>query len=253
MSKMTEKVVLITGASGGLGSQIAATLAAQGAHLALNYPDIGNQKELAQALVANLSHQHPGRYIAYPADISREEQVAAMVSKITSDLGGVDVLVNNAGISINALSWKLTEQDWNTVLGVNLNGAFYCAKAVLPLMRERRWGRIINISSVVGLRGAMGTVAYGASKAGLMGMSKTMAREVADRGITVNCIAPGYVDAGIIKDVPDKYKRENVIPAIPMGRLGGARDIAGAVLFLASEDGGYITGEVLKVDGGFAM
>lgn len=145
------------------------------------------------------------------------------------------------------------KESWDKVIGVNLTGAFNCIKAVLPLMRERKYGRIISLSSVVGVTGAMGTVAYGSSKAGLIGMMKTVAREVAAKNITINCVAPGYINAGIIRDVPDRFMEENVVPSIPMKRLGEAEDIANAITFLASDEAKYITGAVLPVDGGFAM
>ena len=253
MHRLAGRVALVTGAAGGLGSQIARVLAREGAQVALNYIDIEDAAAIAAKLAEDLEYEYGNPCRAYVADITEEAQVIAMVEQITGDLGKTDILVNNAGISYNASSWKFPAQAWDKVLKVNLTGAFYCAKAVLPAMRERRHGRIVNISSAVALSGVMGTSAYAASRAGLIGLSKTMARETAEYGITVNCIAPGYIDAGLISDVPDKYRQENLIPTIPMRKLGQAEDIANAVLFLASEQSGYITGEVLRVDGGFAM
>lgn len=253
MKEFENKTVLITGAIGGLGMAQAIAFAEKGANLALNYIDVGTFKEQAEKFISELSDKFKGKYIAYAGDITKENDVEAMVKNVIEDFGRIDVLVNNAGISINSTSWKYPKESWDKVLDVNLNGAFLCSKHVLNYMRERKYGRIICISSVVGITGARGTVAYGATKAGLIGMMKTIAREVCTKGITVNCVAPGYIDAGIMSNVPEEYKNNDVIPSIPMGRLGKAEDIANAVAFLASDAAGYITGEVLRVDGGFAM
>ncbi len=253
MRRFEGKTVLITGGSGGLGSAQCKKFAEQGANLAINYVNIGNLAEETQKLADELTAAYGGEHRIYPADISKEEDVAIMVESVKSDFGKIDVLVNNAGISINASTWKYPEDAWEKVIGVNLTGAFHCIKAVLPLMRERTYGRIINLSSVVGITGAMGTVAYGASKAGLIGMMKTVAREVAAKNITINCVAPGYINAGIIRDVPERFMEDNVVPSIPMKRLGEAEDIANAIAFLASDEAKYITGAVIPVDGGFAM
>ena len=249
MQRLKGKVALITGATGGLGSGIASVLASEGAKVAVNYIDVGDLRLQAQKLVSELKGEHK----AYAADITNEGEVSQMVRQIVEDFGRIDVLVNNAGISINHTTWNYPLEDWNKVIAVNLTGAFICSKHALPYMREQNYGRIICISSVVGTTGAKGTVAYGASKAGLIGMCKTIARETAAKGITANCIAPGYIDAGIMRDVPDKFRDEQVLPGIPMGRLGDASDIAAAVAYLASDDGKYITGQVFCVDGGFAM
>lgn len=253
MKRFEGKVVLITGAIGGLGMAQAKVFAEEGASLALNYIDVGTFKEDAAKFIAELEASFGGTHKAYAADITKEEEVEAMMAAIVADFGHLDVLVNNAGVSINASSWKYSAEAWDKVLNVNLTGAFYCAKHALVQMREQKYGRIVNISSVVGVTGARGTVAYGATKAALIGMMKTMAREVCQKGITVNCVAPGYINAGIMSNVPQEYRDNDVIPSIPMGRLGEAQDIAKAVAFLASDDAGYITGEVLRVDGGFAM
>jgi 3-oxoacyl-[acyl-carrier protein] reductase len=253
MKRFEGKVVLITGAAGGLGSDQCRVFAEEGAAVAINYLDVGNFAKEAANLADSLKSNYGGDHQCYSADITNEAEVKRMVEKINDHFGKIDVLVNNAGISINAVSWEISAENWSKVLAVNLTGSLYCSKAVLPGMRERRYGRIICISSVVGLSGARGTVAYAASKAALIGMSKTMAREVANRGITVNCVAPGYIDSGIMSEVPDKFKTETVIPSIPMGRLGESLDIARAVAFLASDDAKYITGEVLRVDGGHSM
>lgn len=253
MERFQEQVVLITGAPGGLGSAQARRFASQGATIAINYLDIPEIAQQAVALQKELTEQYGGTHLLCPADISDPAATDAMVSKIIEQTGRIDVLVNNAGISINAMSWKYPEEAWQKVLGVNLTGAFHCIRSVLPHMRAAGYGRIVSISSVVGLTGAVGTAAYAACKAGLIGLTKTVAREVAGKGITVNCVAPGYINAGIIRDVPEKMRQESVVPSIPMGRLGEAADIASAVVYLGSPEAGYITGHVLPVDGGFAM
>lgn len=253
MGQFDNKVILITGGVGGLGSEHARVFAERGASVAINYLNVGNLAEDAKKLVNELTTKFGGKYKSYATDITNEDEVVSMVNKIVEDFGHIDVLVNNAGISINYSSWKYPADVWNKVLSVNLTGAFYCSKAVLPYMRDKNYGRIISISSVVGISGARGTVAYGATKAGLIGMTKTIAREVARKGITVNCVAPGYINSGIICDVPDDYKNNTVAPSIPMGYLGEAIDISNAVAFLASDEAKYITGEVLQVDGGHSM
>lgn len=253
MERFHEQVVLITGAPGGLGSVQAHYFASQGATIAINYLDIPEIAQQALVLQQELTEQYGGTHLLCPADISDPVATDAMVNQIIARTGRVDVLVNNAGISINAMSWKYPEDAWQKVLGVNLTGAFHCIRSVLPHMRAAGYGRIVSMSSVVGITGAVGTAAYAASKAGLIGLTKTVAREVAGKGITVNCIAPGYINAGIIRDVPEKMRQESVVPTIPMGRLGGAADIASAVSYLCSPEAGYITGQVLPVDGGFSM
>ena len=253
MERFQGQVVLITGAPGGLGSVQAHRFASQGATVAINYLDIPQIAEQAVALQKELTEKYGGTHLLCPADISDPAATDAMVSKIIEQTGRIDVLVNNDGISINSMSWKYPEEAWQKVLGVNLSGGFHCVRSVLPYMRAAGYGRIVSISSVVGLTGSVGTVAYAASKAGLIGMTKTVAREVATKGITINCVAPGYINAGIIRDVPEKIQQESVVPSIPMGRLGEAADIASAVAYLASPEAGYITGHVLPVDGGFSM
>jgi 3-oxoacyl-[acyl-carrier protein] reductase len=253
LNRYEGKVVLITGATGGLGSAIARTLAEEGASIAINYVNVGNLKTIAKELETELTIKFGGKHKTYAADVTKEEDVSSMIANIIKCFGRLDVLVNNAGISINYTSWKYPAEEWQKVIAINLNGAFYCTKHALIPMREQQYGRIISISSVVGITGARGTVAYGATKAGLIGMTKTIAREVAQKGITANCLAPGYINAGIMANVPDKFRDEDVIPLIPMGHLGDTDDIAKAIAFLGSNDAKYITGQVLCVDGGYAM
>lgn len=253
MKRLTGKVAFVTGAVGGLGQAQVDALAAEGANIVINYRNKPDRAQKAQDLIAQLKEKYGGDHIAVAGEVSSEEDVQSMIKEIIAHYGKIDILVNNAGISINHVTWDFPKEDWEKVIGVNLNGVFFCMKAVLPYMREKRYGRIINMSSVVGITGARGTAAYTATKAAVIGLSKTVAREVATRGITVNCVAPGYIDAGIIADVSQEYLQGQVIPTIPMGKLGEASDIARAVVYLASDDAKYITGEVLRVDGGFCI
>ena len=248
--RFTDKVVLVTGASGGLGKAIAEKFAQEGAKIAINYH--GN-REKALAAAKEFEEKYGGEYRVYGANVAEESSVTGMIQQIIDDFGTLDILVNNAGISLNGSTWKYKIEDWDKVIATNLTGTFLCTKAALPFMREKKSGRIINLSSVVGIKGAAGTIAYASSKSTLIGMMKTIAREVAHNGITVNCVAPGYMNAGVIADVPQKYLEETVIPSIPMKHLGEAEDIANAVAFLASDEAKYITGTLLPVDGGFSM
>jgi 3-oxoacyl-[acyl-carrier protein] reductase len=253
MKKLSGKVAFVTGAVGGLGQEQAIALAAAGANVVINYRNKADRAKKAEELIQKLEKEYGGNHIAVAGEVSSESDVEDMISKIIKHYGQIDILVNNAGISINNVTWSFPKEDWDKVLGVNLTGVFLCMKAVLPYMREKRYGRIINMSSVVGITGARGTAAYTATKAAVIGLTKTTAREVATRGITVNCVAPGYINAGVIADVSQDYLDKEVIPTIPMGRLGEASDIAQAVVYLASDDAKYITGEVLRVDGGFCI
>lgn len=253
MKRLSGKVAFVTGAVGGLGQAQVDALAAEGANIVINYRNKPDRAQKAQALIKELTEKYGGDHIAVAGEVSSEDDVQAMVKEIIAHYGKIDILVNNAGISINHVTWDFPKEDWEKVIGVNLNGVFFCMKAVLPYMREKRYGRIINMSSVVGITGARGTAAYTATKAAVIGLTKTTAREVATRGITVNCVAPGYIDAGIIADVSAEYLQSQVIPSIPMARLGEASDIARAVVYLASDDAKYITGEILRVDGGFCI
>lgn len=253
MKKLNGKVAFVTGAVGGLGQEQARALAAEGANVVINYRNKPDRAEKAAELVQKLTGEFGGDHLAVPGEISVEADVQDMVGKIIAHYGKIDILINNAGISINNVTWNFPKEDWDKVLAVNLTGTFLCMKTVLPHMREKKYGRIINMASVVGITGARGTAAYTATKAAVIGLTKTTAREVATRGIIVNCIAPGYINAGLIADVTPEYLEKEVIPTIPMGRLGDASDIARAAVFLASDDAKYITGEVLRVDGGFAI
>ena len=236
---------LVTGASRGIGAATARALARAGCRVALNYRQ---GREDALALERELGPQAR----AFQADISREEEVAAMLARIEAWQGPVDILVNNAGIALEGLLTDTTVEEWDRVFAVNVRGAFLCARGVLPGMISRRRGRIVNIASMWGQVGASCEVAYSASKAALIGMTRALAKEVAPCGITVNCVAPGVVDTAMMAgyspaDIDDLNRRT------PLGRMAAPEEIAGAVLYLAGDAAGYVTGEVLPVTGGFVI
>lgn len=241
------RVALITGASQGIGEAIAARLAAEGCSLVL-----ASRREAACAAVAERLAEHEIDTLAVAMDVGEMASVSAAVDKALERFGQVDFLVNNAGITRDNLLLRLDPEDWDAVLRTDLTGVYNCSKTVLRSMLRRRSGRIVTISSVVGLLGNAGQTAYAAAKAGVFGFTKSLAREVASRNITVNAIAPGYVTtemtAGLPEDVTEKLQQE-----IPLGRLGEGADVAGAVRFLLSEDASYVTGQVLSVDGGMYM
>lgn len=242
------KVALVTGASRGIGRAIAIALAEAGADVAVNYS--GNEVK-AQEVVAEI--ELLGRKaIAIRANVASGEQVEQMVSQVLDTFGKLDILVNNAGITRDNLLMRMKEEDWDQVLDTNLKGVFHCTKAVTRPMMKQRSGRIINISSVVGVMGNAGQANYAAAKAGVIGLTKSTARELASRGITVNAIAPGFIETDMT-DVLGENVRAELMKAIPLARLGKPKDIAKAVRFLASEDGEYITGQVIHVDGGMVM
>ena len=236
---------LVTGASRGIGAATARALARAGCRVALNYRQ---GREDALALERELGPQAR----AFQADISREEEVAAMLARIEAWQGPVDILVNNAGIALEGLLTDTTVEEWDRVFAVNVRGAFLCARGVLPGMISRRRGRIVNIASMWGQVGASCEVAYSASKAALIGMTRALAKEVAPCGITVNCVAPGVVDTAMMAgyspaDIDDLNRRT------PLGRMAAPEEIAGAVLYLAGDAAGYVTGEGLPVNGGFVI
>lgn len=247
------KTALITGASRGLGEAIALACAAQGCSVAVNYVEEAGHDNAAQAeaVVAALTASGVDA-LALPADVTDEQQVDAMVAAAITRFGHLDILVNNAGIFRDRTIKNLDKPDWDMVIAVNLTGAYNCMHAVINHMRERETGRIISISSVIGQSGNIGQANYAASKAGIIGLTKSVAREVARRNITVNAVAPGFIDAGMTRALDDEIVQA-VLPQIPMGRLGRAEDIAAAVVFLASDSAAYITGQVLAVNGGFYM
>ncbi|MBN2908268.1 3-oxoacyl-[acyl-carrier-protein] reductase [Polycladomyces sp. WAk] len=242
---LTGKVAIVTGGSRGIGRAVSLRLAREGADVAVVFA--GN-REKAEAVVGEI--QEMGRRsVAIQADVSQADQVDAMVKQVIEAFGRIDILVNNAGITRDNLLLRLKEEDWDAVLSTNLKGVFLCTKAVTRQMMKQRFGRIINISSVVGLIGNPGQANYVAAKAGVIGLTKTAARELASRGITVNAIAPGFIETDMTA-VLGEETREQMLSQIPLGRFGSAEDVAGAVAFLASDDAAYITGQTLNVDGG---
>ncbi|UCC69889.1 MAG: 3-oxoacyl-[acyl-carrier-protein] reductase [Armatimonadota bacterium] len=241
-------MALVTGARRGIGRVIALRLSRRGP-VALNDIEQGKE-ELAQ--VAEEIRTLGGKALAAPADVTDPEQVDAMIKHVAAEFGRLDVLVNNAGITRDALLLRMTDEQWRTVLEVNLTGAFICTRAAAKIMLRQRSGTIVNISSVVGVMGNAGQANYSASKAGLIGLTKSAARELAPRGITVNAIAPGFI-ASPMTDQLTPDAKDRLSSLIPLSRLGRAEDVAEAVVFLSSPSASYITGQVLKVDGGMHM
>lgn len=244
MFDLTGRKALVTGATGGLGGAIARTLHAQGASVAIS----GTRAEALEALAAELGE----RVVVAPCNLSDKDSVEALVPSAEEKLGGLDILVNNAGITRDNLFMRLKDEDWDSVLAVNLTAAFRLSRAAVKSMMRRRYGRIVAIGSVVGTTGNPGQGNYAAAKAGLIGMSKALAAEVASRNITVNVVAPGFIESPMTQALNDK-QREGILSGVPMGRLGAGADVAAAVAFLASTEAGYVTGQTLHVNGGMAM
>lgn len=242
------KSALVTGASKGIGSAIALQLAEQGVRIAVNY----NRSEEDAKAVVETALKMGGEAFIVRADVSDVNQVRDMVDKVHEAWGHVDILVNNAGIINDGLLVRMSDEAWGSVIATNLNGTFYCARAVLRNMIRRRWGRIINIGSVVGLRGNVGQANYSASKAALIGFTKSLAKEVATRNITVNTVNPGYISTETVAGLTDEQKNR-IMSWIPQGHFGEIEDIANMVTFLTSEKARYITGETINVDGGMAI
>ena len=242
------KVALVTGASRGIGRAIALRLAGEGAKVAINYA--GNTAK-AEAVKAEIE-QNGGEAILVQADVADSSAVEAMVAKVTEAFGQIDILVNNAGITRDGLLMRMKEEDFDAVVNTNLKGVFHCTKTVSNLMMKKRSGRIINMASVVGIMGNAGQTNYAAAKAGVIGFSKSAAKELAARGITVNVVAPGFIDTDMTAAMTDKAK-ELTLTGIPMKKMGTPEDVANAVLFLASDCASYITGQTVNVDGGMVM
>ncbi|AEC00683.1 3-oxoacyl-[acyl-carrier-protein] reductase [Selenomonas sputigena] len=242
------KTALVTGASRGIGRAIALCLAAEGARVAINYA--GNVKA-AEEVKASIEAAG-GTAILCQADIADSAAVEAMIADVVKEFGAIDILVNNAGITRDTLLMRMKDEDFAKVLDTNLKGVFYCTKAVSKLMMKKRAGRIINMASVVGLVGNAGQTNYAAAKAGVIGFSKSAAKELASRGITVNVVAPGFIGTDMTAGLPESVK-EKMLTDIPLGRMGEPEDVANAVLFLASDQASYITGQVVNVDGGMVM
>jgi 3-oxoacyl-[acyl-carrier protein] reductase len=244
MFDLTGKTALVTGASGGIGGAIAEALHAQGATVALS----GTRRQPLDDLAGKLG----SRAHVIPANLSSAEEVEQLARDAEAQLGSLDILVNNAGLTKDGLVMRMKDEDWQTVIDVNLTAAFRLCRAAVRGMMKRRHGRIINITSVVGVTGNPGQVNYCASKAGLIGMSKSLAQEVASRGITVNCIAPGFITSAMT-DALNEDQKNRILGSIPSGRMGEVAEIAAAAVYLASIEAGYVTGQTLHVNGGMAM
>ena len=245
---LEQRVALVTGASRGIGEVIALALARQGAKVAVNYHTGADRAARVVAAIEEAG----GEALAIGADVSVQGEVEALVARTIEQWSGVDILVNNAGITRDKLLLRMTAEDWDQVINVNLRSAFLCTRTVLPHMVRKRYGRIVNISSVVGVSGNAGQANYAASKAGMIGFTKAVAREVASRNITVNALAPGYITTDMVDRLSEEVQKA-ILSRIPMNQFGTPQAVAEAVCFLASEGAGYITGQALGIDGGLAI
>jgi len=244
MFDLTGMTALVTGASGGIGSEIAKALAAQGARLAVS----GSNADKLEAFRASLGGDH----VALPCNLSDGAAVDALVPQAVEKLGKIDILVNNAGVTRDNLAMRMKDEEWDSVIRVNLEAAFRLMRAAAKPMMKARFGRMISVTSIVGVTGNPGQANYAASKAGLIGMSKSMAQELASRGITVNCVAPGFITSPMTDALPEAQKTA-LTTKVPAGRLGEGADIGAAVVYLASREAGYVTGQTVHVNGGMAM
>ncbi|HVJ43082.1 MAG TPA: 3-oxoacyl-[acyl-carrier-protein] reductase [Dongiaceae bacterium] len=244
MFDLTGKTALVTGASGGIGSAIAAALHAQGATVALS----GTRRDALEKVAGELG---PRTHVL-PCDLGDPAATEDLVKQAEAAMGHLDILVNNAGLTRDMLALRLKDEDWQKVIDVNLTAGFRLARAALKGMMKRRWGRIIGITSIVGITGNPGQANYAAAKAGMIGMSKSLAQEVASRGITVNCIAPGFIETAMTGALTEDQK-SRILNAIPAGRMGHGTEVAAAAVYLASSEAGYVTGQTLHINGGMAM
>lgn len=244
MFDLTGKTALVTGASGGIGKDIAKGLHAAGATVGLS----GTRRDALEALATELG----ARAHVLPCNLAQRSETDLLLPAAETAMGGVDILINNAGVTRDMLFMRLKDEDWDTVLEINLTSAFRLSRAALRGMMKKRFGRIIGITSIVGVTGNPGQGNYAAAKAGMIGMSKSLAGEVAARGITVNCVAPGFIESPMT-DVLNEAQKERILSAVPASRLGTGADVAAAVVYLSSEEAGYVTGQTLHVNGGMAM
>jgi 3-oxoacyl-[acyl-carrier protein] reductase len=244
---LKEQVVLVTGGARGIGKAIAENFAKRGAHLVIADISLSSAEETAKEIAAT-----GVRTLALGLDVSKSGEVAAVFEKIVKEFGRIDVVINNAGITRDGLVLRMKEEDWDAVININLKGVFLCSKEAVKLMVKQRYGRIVNIASVVAFMGNPGQANYSASKAGIVGLTKTIAKEYASRGVTVNAVAPGFIATAMTDALPDNIKQE-MLKSIPVGAFGSVDDVANAVAFLASPGNGYITGQVIHVNGGMYM
>jgi 3-oxoacyl-[acyl-carrier protein] reductase len=242
------KVAIITGAGRGIGKAIAERLASEGADVVICDID----KEAAERTAEEIRSKYSVKAMAISADVANEGDVNSMVEETIKNFGRVDFLINNAGITRDSLLLRMSEEEWDKVIAVDLKSVFLCTRAVIRHMMRQKFGRIVNISSVIGLRGNVGQANYASAKAGIIGFTKSAARELAGRNITVNAVAPGYIQTEMTERLPQEVKEE-MLKQVPLGRPGQPEDVAGVVAFLCSEDASYITGEIIRVDGGMAM
>ncbi|HZJ57027.1 MAG TPA: 3-oxoacyl-[acyl-carrier-protein] reductase [Clostridia bacterium] len=245
---LSGKVALVTGASRGIGRAIAIRLAQLGASVGINYSSNADAAEK----VVRIIEEGGGRAIAVSGDVSDSDSVAKVIARIDEEWGTLDILVNNAGITRDGLVMRMKEEDWDRVMDINLKGIFNCTKAVSRIMMKKRSGKIINISSVIGIAGNAGQSNYAAAKAGIIGFSKSVAKELASRNVQVNVVAPGFIDTDMTRVLSGEI-RDGILSNIPLGRLGSPMDVADLVAFLASDCSSYITGQVINVDGGMIM
>lgn len=248
MGRFTGKTAIVTGASRGIGRAIALLLGEEGAKVVVNYS--GSEAKAAE--VVETITKAGGDAIAFQANISETDQVKAMIDATMEAFGSIDMLVNNAGITRDNLLMRMKEDEWDDVININLKGVFLCTKAVTRQMMKQRSGKIVNLASIVGVTGNPGQANYVAAKAGVIGLTKTTAKELATRNITVNAVAPGFITTDMTDALPEDVK-EQMLSAIPLGKLGSSEDVAGAVAFLLSSDADYITGQTIHVDGGMVM
>lgn len=245
--QLSSRVAIVTGGGQGIGKAIALKLASYGADVAVVDVNIEKAEEVAKE-VRNMGR----RAMALKVDVVSVKETEEMAEKVYKELEAIHILINNAGITKDGLLLRMKEEDWDAVMNVNLKGAFNCTKAALKYMTKMKWGRVVNIASVVGVMGNAGQANYAASKAGLIGLTKTVAREFASRNITCNAVAPGFIETAMTDTLPEKVK-EDLLRQIPLGRLGGANDVAMGVVFLSSNASNYITGHVLNINGGMVM